>query len=280
MIKALALLSALTAAAACSDSDPAAGTITAYAWGEGFIEDGIPAAEVEDGWAIRFDKFLVSTGNFAAKAGEGGVEVGAPTYFLVDLAQPSDGAGHEVVRFTAPGGDYDHYGYGLRPAATATPVNVAAADAAAMITAGYGVWIQGSATKAGVTKSFDWGFRTKIGYAHCEMAATIDGTDVAMVSTFHADHLFYDSLTSNEPDIRFQLIADADGAAGAAADGSISMAELAATDITAEEHYQVGSLQDPDGADITNLQQYLTVQQSTLGHINGEGHCEDVIVQP
>ncbi len=278
--KITALTSLSLVAAACGDDgDGAMGSITAYAWGEGFIEEGIPAGDVADGWAISFDSFLVSTGNFAAKAGENSAEVGAPRYFMVDLALPTGDEGHELVTFDAPGGAYDHYGYGLRPDANAEAVNVSAADATAMKAAGYGVWVRGSATKDGVTKTFDWGFTTKLGYAHCEMAATIDGDNVKMVSTFHADHLFYDSLTSEEPDVRFQLLADADGIGGTP-DGAITMEELAMKNIAAESNYQVGSLRDPDGAEITNLRQYLTVQQSTLGHINGEGHCEDVIATP
>ena len=58
----------------------------------------------------------------------------------------------------------------------------------------------------------------------------------------------------------------------------ITLAELAAKDIRSETRYQVGSLRDPDGATVTNLKQYLEVQAGTLGHINGEGHCEDIVM--
>lgn len=258
---------------ACGDD---AGTITSTVYGEEFIEEGIPASELVDGWAVAFDKFLVSIGDTKAKAGEGGVEVGLDGFFLVDLAAASGGAGHELASFAAPGGTYDHYAYRLAPAADAAAVNVSTADADAMRAAGYSIRVVGSATKAGVTKTFDWGFTLKVTHAHCEVREAIDGNAASIEATIHADHLFYDDAVSAEPDVAFQLIADAD----ADADGAITLAELAAKDIRAEARYQVGSLEDPAGAAIVNLRQYIEYQATTLGHINGEGHCADTIVAP
>ncbi len=264
-------------AVACGEE---AGTITATAYGEELIEEGIPADVFGDGWSVAFDQFLVSIGGVAAKAGERGAEVGEPGFFLVDLAQASGGEGHELATFDAPGGTYDHYGYRLAPDPAATAVNVQAADAAAMKAAGYSIRVKGSATRGAVTKTFDWGFTLKLTHAHCDVSEEVDGNAVTMQSTIHADHFFYDDAVSEEPGVAFQLIADADGLAGTPADGAITLAELAAVDIRSQTRYQVGSNRDPAGNEITNLRQYLELQATTLGHINGEGHCEDLIVMP
>jgi len=258
------------------------GMITATVYGEDFIEVGIPAASGDeagfnDGWSLVFDKFLVSIGD--AKA-DGRADVGAPEYYIVDLAQPSSGKGFELTSFAAPGGDYEHYGYSIKADANATGTNALAADVTAMKAAGQSIWITGTATKAGVTKTFDWGFTMQLAYSNCEMGVTVDGDDVEMQATIHSDHLFYDDAVSPEPELSFQLVADADGTAGAAADGMISLAELAATDIRTQVRYQVGSLRDLRGQPIQNLRQYIEVQATTLGHINGEGHCDDVAVTP
>lgn len=258
-------------ATGCGNDD---GTITSTVYGEEFIEEGIPASEVSDAWAIEFDAFLVSIGNTKAQAGHDEGEVGLDDFYLVDLAQPSGGEGFELGTFAAPAGTYDHYGYMIRPDANAIAVNVAAGDAAAMAQAGASVWVRGRATRGGITKTFDWAFSLSLSHAHCEAGQTVDGDAVVMQSTIHADHLFYDDAVSSEPEIAFDLIASADGDN----DGTISLAELAAVDIRTQARYQVGSLRDPDGAVITNLRQYLEVQVGTLGHINGEGHCEDVTV--
>ena len=267
-------------AAACSDEP---GTIEASVYGEELIEEGIPAEAFGDGWSVSFDRFLVSIGGAAAQSGEGGREVSDPGFYLVDLAQASGGEGFTLATIAAPAGTYDRFRYRLAPSHDAAAVNVSAADAAAMKAAGYSIWVKGSATKGAVTKTFDWGFALKLTHARCEVAEAIDGNTARMQATIHADHFFYDDAVSEEPNVMFQLIADADGAAGAPgapADGAITMAELAAVDIRAQTRYQVGSNRDAAGDAITNLRQYLELQATTLGHINGEGHCDEVDVLP
>lgn len=262
--------------AACGDNTELSGSITATAYGEEFIEDGIPVEVFGDGWAVQFDKFLISIGDPKAKAGEGGAEVGDDGMYIVDLAQPSAGAGYELATFAAPAGHYDHYGYRIAPSPTALAINVAPADAAAMAAAGYSIWLQGRATRGGVTKTLDWGFALRLGHSHCEADARVRDDAVTMQSTIHADHFFYDDAVSDEPGVAFQLIADSD----ADGDGAVTLAELAARDIRGETRYQVGSKRDAKGDPITNLGQYLELQATTLGHINGEGHCDDLIVEP
>ena len=66
---------------------------------------------------------------------------------------------------------------------------------------------------------------------------------------------------------RRQLL-DLVAAADADADGVITQVELAALDITTQARYQVGS------RDITDLWGYISAQTATVGHIDGEGHCE------
>ena len=263
----------LSLLAACGDTE-LAGSITATAYGEAFIEEGIPADAFGDGWAVQFDKFLISIGEPRASAG--GTVVGDDRMYVVDLAQPSGGDGYELATFEAPAGDPDHYGYRIAPSSDAIAINATPADAEALISSGYSIWLQGRATKDGVTKTLDWGFALKLGLGHCDAGARIDGDAAIMQATIHADHFFYDDAVSDEPGVAFQLIADSD----ANDDGAITLAELAARDIRGETRYQVGSKRDASGAAITNLGQYLELQATTLGHLNGEGHCDDLIVEP
>ncbi len=89
-----------------------------------------------------------------------------------------------------------------------------------------------------------------------------------MQITIHGDHLFMDSLVEMEPSLRFDAIAAAD----ADHDGDVTLEELEAVSQTAFEaldHYDV----DPDSG-ITDLRAYLTYLATTVGHIDGEGHCE------
>lgn len=233
-------------------------TYTAAIYGEEFIEEGIPAAEFVDGWAVQFDHFLVSVGEVTVA--DAPLNDRATQFQVFDLAKPSDGAGFPVGRGTYSLSDA-HVGYVIGPSADAIAGlagNVDAADVDLMKQGGYSVHVVGSATRGEDSVTFTWGFTTRTVYGDCEPG----GTDAQL--TIHGDHLFYDDLFSEAPDVAFDLIA---GAAGG--DGDVSPEDLRAVDITAEERYQVGDL-----TDITDLWAFIEQQTASLGHINGEGHCE------
>ena len=269
----IASILAPLALAACGD-DPAAGTLTVTVYGEEFIEEGIPATVFSDGWAVDFDTFLVTFGGAAAKAGEDAAEITVPQYLVFDLARPSGGAGFTLGTVPAPGGTYDHFGYRIRPDASAIAGNADAADATALVASGASMRVVGTATKGATTIAFDWSFAKDLSHAHCEVDDDVDGNAVTMQATIHGDHLFYDDLVSTDPNVAFDLIAASDGADGSAPDGTVTLAELAAQDLTGEERYQVGSFP------VTDLRAFIEHQAGTVGHVNGEGHCEDILDAP
>ena len=101
---------------------------------------------------------------------------------------------------------------------------------------GYSVRAVGSATREGVTKTFDWAFESSTHYTACRSTANVPADGVGTVQlTIHADHFFYDSLVSEEPGVRFQALADAD----ADGDGVITRAELEALAEVLRRHPQV-----------------------------------------
>lgn len=267
----ITLASLALALAACGPDD---GKITVTVYGEEFIEEGIPADVFVDGWAVTYDHFLISIGGAAMMAGEGSQEVTIPQFQIFDLAQASGGGGYPLGTVAAPGGLYDHFGYVIRPQADATAGNALAADVDAFKAAGLSLRVVGTATKGPTTIRFDWGFSKNLTHAHCEVEDDLDGNTVTMQATIHADHLFYDDLVSSEPNVAFDLIAASDGADGSAPDGIVTLAELAMKDITSEARYQVGSFP------VDDLREFIEHQVGTVGHVNGEGHCEDVIEIP
>lgn len=252
----LVTLSLSLTLAACSEEDN--GTLDVRIYGEEFIEEGIPADVFIDGWAVDFSKFVI----VVDEVGADGVEDPARRAF--DLSAASGGEGHELGSLEVAEGAH-HLAYRVGPGAAATGGNAATADAAALGAMNGSVWVEGTATKDTQTISFGWTFDTETTYSECEVVANVpaDGNATTTI-TIHADHLFYDDLESPEPNVAFDLVAasDADG------DGIVTTAELQARDITTEARYQVGS------RDVTNLWDFISAQTATLGHIDGEGHCE------
>lgn len=231
-------LSTLLLSACGGDDEPAGtGTISVRAYGESFVEDGIPAEEMSDGWAVEFSRFDVTFRDIVV------ADVALDDPASVDLAVSSDGAGHELGTVSAEARAH------AEPTFTIARVEV-----------------DGSAERDGVTKTFNWVFDGLTRYEQCETTTAVQDGDIATFQiTVHADHFFFDSLVSEEPELSFQPIADAD----ADADGEVTQAELAARDI--------GSY-DPGNEDISDLWSWLVAQYRNLGHVDGEGHCEATAV--
>lgn len=227
-------LVACTSFACGDDDDNNDGNVNVTAYGEKFVEDGIPAADVGDGWDIKFTSFIVTFQD---------VKVGNKTFDgpkAVELAKKSDGKGFPVARLDdVDGGEHKHPKF--------------------MIS---GMTVQGSASKNDVTKTFDWAFTDKVKYSDCDATVNVKADDSASLQlTIHADHLFGDSLVSNDPELLFGPLAAAD----ADDDGVITSAELKDAGIGA---YDTGN------KDIDNLWDFLRAQAEQVGHVNGEGHCK------
>ncbi|HAA57363.1 MAG TPA: hypothetical protein DCE42_21535 [Myxococcales bacterium] len=244
------------------------GTLTLHVWGEAFIEDAIPASEVEDEWKIEFTTFLIVVGNvsLASSSGEQGPEIQETKVFNLKTK------GEQVFfQQSLPAGTWDRITYNVTPAtSTTTAVGVSETQLDMMKTQGYSVYLEGKATKDGTTKTFAWGFKTSTTYKDCqsERAVVKAGGTASTQLTIHADHFFYDDLENPEAKVRFQVLADAD----TDQDGTITLEELAAVKGAAFaglEHYGVGRF-----SQVTDLGAFVKHLSQTLGHIDGEGHCD------
>lgn len=225
-------------ASACSSSNEGAGTITVTAYGESFIEDGIPASEMDDAWSVDFTRFEVTIDDVAVAGGE------LTDLDAVDLTEGTDGHGQELGVVPASVGTHGEGAFVIRR-----------------------VEVEGIAEKDGESKTFNWTFDEAVDYHECANETDVaDGENSTFQITVHADHLFYDSLVSSEPGLFFGPLADADEND----DGEITRAELAATDIGT---YDPGS---EDGID--DLWTWLNALTATLGHVDGEGHCHAEVV--
>lgn len=256
----------LLALAACGQP----GTLSVTTWGEEYIEDKIPAELFEDGWEVRYEKFLVALGEVRVERAGGPLAGERAEARLFDLHK----AGPVSVAAFADVADeeYDQFSYAIAPSAALTSANADPADLELFRTNGYSVFVQGVAKKDAVEKRFAWGFQTSTRYFDCEhpdfgAGVTVpSGGEVKAELTIHGDHFFYDDLESADAKVRFQALADAD----ADADGEITFAELGGVDLTS---LPLGTYGTGGAANVRNLRDFVGVLVRTVGHFRGEGEC-------
>ncbi|MCA9688391.1 MAG: cytochrome c [Nannocystaceae bacterium] len=229
-------------------------------WGEAYVEEEIPAADVIDGWSIVFDEFLVAVGEIHVVA-DGGV-VDLPGWYAFDLTVPSGGAGFEVAAFEATG-ELQRVDYRLGRPGEIIGGNATPEQAARLVADRTTLSVRGHATRSDEVYTFAWDFALELG-SRCALGQAIATPgDDGPVITIHADHLLLDDLEL-APDIAFDAIAEAD----ADGDYTVTREELANVDISAFPRYQSGSYGIPD------LWNYIGHLAGTLGHIDGEGGCD------
>lgn len=259
----------LSNAVACA---PAEGTASWTIWGEEFIEEGIPAKDdkgeviVEDGWTIRFTKFLVVIGGLqmASAKGDQGPSDAQAKLFNLQKKGP-----HTVADLKTPAGTWDAPAYSILPASASTQAgNADPADLAMMQKEGYSLYLEGEAEKGGQKKAFVWGFKLQIAFKKCKSNAVITaGGKTTLQITIHADHLFYDDLENPEAKLRFDAIAAADKDN----DGKITSQELSEVKGAAFaglKDYNVGRF-----SSVTDLGAFIAHLAGTIGHFDGEGEC-------
>lgn len=254
-----AAASTLAALIVCGCAEPPR-EHTLRIWGEAYVEEGIPAVDVIDGWTIAFDEFLIAVGELHVVA-DGGV-VDLPGWYAFDLSAPSGGEGFEVAVFEATG-ELSRVDYRLGRPGAIVGGNATPEQAARLLADRTTLSVRGRATRGAEVYTFSWGFALELG-SRCALgqAVATPGDDRPVI-TIHADHLLLDDLEL-APSIAFDAIAaaDADG------DRTITREELANVDITGFSRYQTGSYAIPD------LWNYIGHLAGTLGHIDGEGGCE------
>lgn len=257
MKRALAMAALLLCA--CDDAPAGEGTLRVTAWGEDFIEQGIPADAFVDGWSVTFDAFVVSLDAIDAQG------VSLPGTYVLDLSQPSGGAGQVLGPLSVPAGETPALSWSLSAATGDAITDVDGKVLDAMVGAGASIWARGVATRGDEVKTFDWALDISSRYVECDTGVPLEENQSAdAVLTVHADHLFYDDLDSEEPNVAFDLIAAADSDG----DGAVTIEELKAQSLAGQTRYQVG------GRDIDDLHAFIVEKARTVGHINGEGHCE------
>ncbi|ADO68279.1 hypothetical protein [Stigmatella aurantiaca] len=251
------------------------GDVRFTAYGEDYIEKEIPASAFEDGWSVKFTKFLVTLGELKVANAKGEVAAESARARVYDVHKPGP---VEVERFTGlDAKDWAEVSYAIAPSASATAGNATEEDLARLKEGGYAVYLEGSAVKGAETKRFGWGFSQNTLYEHCESTdkgeglTVADGGEEVVQLTIHGDHLFFDDLQSPDAKMRFDALAAADVEGGLTGpNGEITLEELAQVDLTSlpSGTYGTGGV-----GNVRNLRDFVNALVRTLGHYQGEGEC-------
>lgn len=248
------------------------------------ITTSAPSAEREllttDGWNVKYDRFLVHV-TAVNVAGADKVLAASAGAQIVDQVAPAPksllSAGVRTARA------WEDVSLRIGPAALATEIalapTVTEADRDMMKTGGFAIHVEGKASKAGVVKTFKWGFKTDTTYAACEedragvlvrgLVVPPDGKDTADV-VMGAEVLFADDLTGGV------TRADAIASADANADGTVTLDELRAMPLDqargAGGAYGTAGRDDVSdlGAFVESLTQRLVVRFRAAGGCTAE----------
>ena len=282
----------LVVVAGCG-SRGAAGTLRIAASGEQAAVDGYPSSTgvaFVDGWTLAFDFVLVSLDALYVRRGGTGptLEADAVVVALHDAVR------QDVWTFPAlPAQRYEDVGYEIAaPTASSRPIgSVTDVQIATMVAGGVTYWLHGTAHHP---DHHDVVLDLRIP-THTAMSRCTSATDMARglvvtpsgtadhTVTFHLDHVFFDSVVLPEPHLRFEAYA-----AAAGGDFVVTWDELASQPLA--------NLHDIDGSPLTeggrqifydpgstplavqDLRSFVYHQATTLGHFDGDGHCDYVCV--
>lgn len=289
------MMAALVALTGCSEDDAGEGTLAIQVSGEepaeeGFplVEDGVELAFVE-GWEVTFDHVVISVGNLRVEAGDGTVAHAGSDRYLADLTAGDA----ELVRLEGvTARRWDRLSFEIVPASAASiDLGVDAAIAETMVAEGYNYFYEGFARRDDVVYRFRFGLANPTRNSDCTNG--IDGTQGVVVPngtiataeiSVHLDHMFWDTLGSEDFAMRFDAIAAADlPEVGGNGDGEITLDELA--------EQRLSDLRGLDGEPLTfdgepvsydpgptplsepTLRAFVLASTAAQAHLDGEGLC-------
>ena len=278
-------------ASACSGAGEGEGNVEVSLSGQDFVMTGWPAMDgdelvaFDDDWTVKFEHVVVSIASLRLAAGGDELWSGEPESYLVDVRR-GDAELWSVPGVPAQRWDDVGYRFVKPDAETQVLGEVPTAIREAMQNDDLSMWIEGTGEKEGEITRFQFAIPAEVTMTRClngrdETDGIIvgDGRTTEVELTLHMDHLFWDDHEAEEPRLLFGPIAYA-----ADADGVVTLDDLATQRLTDMKSVGGSALVDGDGAPIVyvprvelpdnNLREYMIDTAMTLGHFNGEGHCE------
>jgi hypothetical protein len=262
------------------------GNVQIFVVPEDSVTNGlVPGPELEnvqDGWRITYDRYLVSIGNFRARRTDTGDTLADAATYVLDLKRsPTSGYVIKELRDVAAV-RWDKFGYDLpnaKPGAIAL-APTEQSDADFMIRNGFSVYFEGAGEKEGKKISFKWGFAAGTSFDDCASPdgapgfAVPAGGTVQVKPTLHGDHQYFDNVTQGVEITKrlaqWLAICDAD------ANGDLTIDELKRCDVVKalpQPPYDLTGVRDEDASGRLSVYDYVASQMRTFGDYQGDGEC-------
>lgn len=263
------------------------GSLRVTASGEEAATEGWPTSNIGfvDGWSMRFSTLVVNLGRLELRGDDGARETFDQPDSLVALTN-----GEQVLHEWHGVGArrWEDVRYAVVPA-TADSVDVGPVDPSvrrAMIEEGWSVYLEATAERGGEARTLAWGLNLNGQHSRCSGSDGTAGLVVARGAlteaeiTLHWDHLFFDSLRLEDAEMRFDAMS-----AVAEPDGSVTFDGLDRQRLADLRGADGSPLLDGDGSPVVydpgshaleepTLLHHMLAAATTVGHWNGEGHCD------
>ena len=153
------------------------------------------------------------------------------------------------------------------PDAETVANDVSEADLARMRDGGLALYVAGSATKAGVTKRFAWGFSTNTRYVDCDVDVVVaDGATTEWQLTLRPEELLRTSLVDEAAPVAVAAVVAADEND----DGAVDVDEAAGV---AVDDLDNDGAYDGGGADVVTLFDFVRERSRQVLFMNADGRC-------
>jgi hypothetical protein len=267
-------------AACMKTSAVSTGDLLVVTQGDSSLEDGIPASDFEDGWSVRFDRFVVNLGAVGLGSEPADVmPLGDAPFVLVDhvvLGSKTIVLANDVVARAWPA-----FAYELRAVRSTTTASDGTTDEdlARMRAMAASALIKGVATKGDTSKTFEWVFGEATAYENCRVVdgaymqkgvVVVADTTTVLDLPISGKPLFEDDLASVKPKSRFEPIANAD----TNGDGVVTLSELDRVRL-ADVHATYGNYLADGSTTIVTMRDFIAAQLRRVGGFrNALGSCQ------
>jgi hypothetical protein len=280
-------ITAVVVGGACGSDDAGTGTAQIVVVPESTIPDGLdPGSDpenIQDGWTIRYSRYLTAIGHFRAQRTDTGATVSDPTVYVLDLKNaPTNGYAVKEWRDLAAV-RWDKFGFDL-PNAKAGATTLAPTtqdDVSFMVSHGYSVYYEGYGVKGADQITFKWGFAAGTAFDDCMTEDNIPGFavpkggTVQVQPTLHGDHQYFHNVTEGAEETKrlaqWLLTCDGDG------NKDLTLAELKTCDVATAlptPPYDLTSIRDQDADGKITVYDYVDSQMRTFGDYQGDGECD------